>query len=115
MRKDMPVKGGVVNETAFDYNADMFPKRRPVWEQIVLGWVIGGSLLLSLALYARRDNVSKTRWMHWELMAHRQSVIAFFLTHKQFPTSLQEAAATVPLIDPFGHPYFYDPNTGWVN
>ena len=89
--------------------------QRPVWEWVLLVTVISVSLLLSAALYARRDSVAKNKMMRWELQAHRQSILAYFLTNKQFPKDLQSALTTAPLRDPFGSPYHYDAKTGWIH
>ena len=88
---------------------------RPFWEKCLLFLVLFASFSLSVALYAKKDTLQKSQILRWELMNHRQEVIAYLLDYRTLPKSLEAIGKWTPLTDPLGHPYAYNPETGWVS
>lgn len=95
--------------------------RRSGWEWFVIGGVVLLSMWLSLALYAKRDRVFKERLLIWELQTLRNYVAASMLENRKMPSDLKEVVSPWSIVhgplseqDPFGSPYHYNPQTGWV-
>lgn len=96
--------------------------RRAGWEYVVLIFVVASSMILALALYSKRDQVAKERLLIQELGMLRNYVIAYTLEHREIPKNPWSLpAGQAGLVpggwsnqDPFGHPYQYNPKTGWV-
>lgn len=95
--------------------------RRAGWEWFVIVGVVLLSMWLSLALYAKRDQVFKERLLIWELQTLRNYVTAAILENKKIPEDLKEVTGLGSMVyslwsknDPFGSPYHYNPQTGWV-
>ena len=84
-------------------------RTRPAWEYSVFVLVVGCTLWLSLALYAKRDQVYKEKLLMQELETLRSTTTAYILEHRKHPT---DAAST---IDPFGGAYAYDARTGRIS
>jgi len=84
------------------------------WQMALYAVLITVSMVLSVAIYAKRDTVQKMRLRHIELMTHRQNIELFLLTRKHLPQNLAEVS-TAPTTDPFGRPYSYDAKTGAVS
>ncbi|MDZ4224881.1 MAG: hypothetical protein U1D33_03130, partial [bacterium] len=94
--------------------------KRSFWEYVIVGLVVAGSLFLALGIYAKRDFLCKAEITRLELLTLRNYVTAYFLEHRQLPSSIEEAVgprSTVhgPWSDAFGNPYQYDPKKGWVS
>lgn len=82
--------------------------KRPVWKYVVVALAVASAMWMSLALYAKRDQVAKERLLILELETLRNRIIAHMLIFREIPESLES------LRDPFGNPYHYNPKTGWV-
>lgn len=87
--------------------------QRSGWEYFTIVCVVVSGILLSAALYAKRDQVFKERLRTLELMTHRNYVIAYTLEYRKHPPDLTGSGA--PKTDPFGDPYQYDEKSGWVS
>ena len=109
-------------------------KRRPSYEIVIVVAAVLLAVVVAAALTASRAELEKRSLMTRELSAMRGAIAAYRLIHKVNPESLGALAAArhraggeeMPFIDrlpgggegvaidPFGHPYAYDPNSGWV-
>lgn len=102
--------------------------------------VVGVLLLLcagfAVGLYKKRQDVEKGRQLISELASLRQAVSLFVTIHREGPPDLKTLASKSyqmdpverpkpflqnfkpapngEILDPFGHPYRYDPQTRWV-
>ena len=82
--------------------------KRPAWEYSVVGLVVGLAMWMAASLYAKRDQVFKERLLILELQTLRNLSAAYIFEHKK-------RHAPPLTIDPFGYPYQYHPNNGWVS
>lgn len=94
--------------------------KRSGWEYFTICCMVVCSLLMSLTLYAKRDQVFKERLMHWDLLALRNYTMAYMLEHRRYPSDLNVLkekwdVKIFPKQDPFGRVYQYDAKTGWVS
>lgn len=85
-------------------------QRKP-WELVVVALAVAGAMWMSLALYAKRDQVTKERLLILELETLRNQVIAHMLAERKIPPELILSGS---MVDPFGNPYHYDSDTGSV-
>lgn len=92
-----------------EIKVELKTKKRPAWESAVIFLTVAVSLWMTVALYAKRDRVFKERLLIYELMTFRNQVAADLLVHRKKPETM-----TLPM-DPCGHPYQYNPETGWVS
>lgn len=83
--------------------------KRKSWELVVVALAVAGAMGMSLALYAKRDQVAKEQLLILELETLRNRVMAHMLTTREIPESLEF------IRDPFGNLYNYNPETGWVS
>lgn len=109
-------------------------KKRPSYETVIVVVAVLLAVIMGAALTASRAELEKRSLMTRELSAMRGAIASYRMLKKANPTSLGELAAAshpvgegdMPFIDrlpggeadaatdPFGHPYAYDPQTGWV-
>lgn len=87
-------------------------QRRPVWEIWLVGVLVSLSLVLSVALYSKRDQVFKERLMIMELATLRNHLATYMLTHKKRPHFFYLPWTSFK--DPFGNPYRYNSKKGRV-
>lgn len=83
--------------------------KRKSWEIVVVALLVAGAMWMSLALYSKRDQVDKERLLILELETLRNRVMAHMLTTREIPENMEF------FHDPFGNPYRYNPETGWVS
>lgn len=86
--------------------------KRPPWEKVLVTFLVLVSIGFAIAIYSRRDQVYKGHLLISELATLRNYLMAYYMEHKKFPTTLAELHQVEK--DPFGHLYFYDPKQGWV-
>ena len=89
---------------------ELKPKRRATWEVVVVVLLVSCSMLLSMALYSKRDQVAKERLLILELQTLRNRVMTYMLENKKRPSGVTDNP-----VDPFGNPYHYNPKTGRVS
>jgi len=77
--------------------------------------IVIATLWLSLALYAKRDQVYKEKILMQELTAMRSAVTTYILQHRTVPQNLWPIVQN-PWFqqDPFGNVYYYDAETGHI-
>lgn len=109
MREDKALFGKYLGQQRL-----MRSRRRPTIEKVILFTVVSFAMAISLALYVKRDTIWKANTMRYELIAHRNNVISFLLKTKKLPPNLAAVSLHLPEKDPFGAPYGYDPESGWV-
>ena len=113
----------------------MAERKRTVYEYIVIAAIVVISVSLAAALYAGRAKVRKGHLLVQELSMLRNGIQIYQLVNRKNPSSLAELVegtyeseseprryvGPLPtdsagrLIDPFGNPYAYDPQTAWVS
>ncbi len=113
----------------------MRERKRAPYEYAVIVIVVVLTVVLSVGLYARRERVRRGQLLVQELSTLRAGVQLYRLLNDRMPQSLQQLAAeSYPFeghprpylqrlprdadgrfVDPFGNPYRYDPQRGWVH
>ena len=111
----------------------MMKKKRPAYEIFIVAVCVVLSVLISGALYAGRLKIQKGQLLQTELGSFRRAIMAYRLEHRANPPSLDalteradggEGAPYIGVlpgfkegraIDPFGNPYVYEPESGWVS
>ncbi|HPQ80598.1 MAG TPA: hypothetical protein PLZ86_02625 [bacterium] len=111
-------------------------KKRSVYDIVVVTIVVVLALVMSAKLYAGRSQIQKSGMLVVELGSFRNAIRAYRLVNKANPSSLEELTKTgietevelrpflekLPAldedgrpVDPFGSPYSYDSERGWVS
>lgn len=111
------------------------PERtRAPYEYAIIAIVVILTVALSVALYAKRERVRRGQLLVQELSTLRAGVQLYRILNDRIPPSLQQLAeesypfegaprpylqrlprdADGRFVDPFGNPYRYDPQRGWV-
>jgi len=89
-------------------------KTRPVWEYFVVSAIVIATVWLSLALYAKRDQVYKEKILMQELIMLRNEITAYVLEHRMLPKSPLSIVPSPWSHDPFGNAYHYNEETGYI-
>ena len=111
-------------------------KKRPVWEIIVLAVILVLTITLVGSTYSSQQKFEKQKNLHHQLQLLRTAVLLYKSVNKTNPieiAQITEGTFTLPeetltrhyvehapklsngkLTDPFGNPYAYDPETGWI-
>ncbi|MFA5811765.1 MAG: hypothetical protein WC956_05485 [bacterium] len=113
----------------------MGKRNRTGFEILVVVVVVALTLVMGASLYAGRAKVEKTSLLLSELGMLRSSLMTYRLVNHRNAQDLFQLAnekyeadgAEKPyierlpmndkgaVVDPFGNPYAYDPNSGWVS
>lgn len=108
--------------------------KRPIYEVTVVLIVVILTVVLGLGLYAGRARMQKCKLLMNELSMLRSAVMTYKMINKRNPDSLGDLVATTykadsvekpyldtlpglvegRVVDPFGAPYAYDPESGWL-
>lgn len=111
-------------------------KPRPKYEWAVLGAAFVAAIVIAFGIYTKRDAAQKGKLLISELSNIRSAVTTYKMLNKVNPPSIDDLSklnysfepgeAAKPYlnkvktntkgeaIDPFGNPYKYDAQTGWV-
>jgi hypothetical protein len=111
-------------------------KGRAKYEWLVLLVIVVAVIAVAVGIYVSRNKTTKAEIMMSELEQMRASVMTYKTLNKTNPPNLAtlttttyefspgetprpylsgiDAGADGALLDPFGHPYEYDANKGWV-
>ncbi|MBI5299722.1 MAG: hypothetical protein HY877_05460 [Deltaproteobacteria bacterium] len=89
-------------------------KTRPAWEYFFVSAIVIATLWLSLALYAKRDQVYKEKILMQELATLRNEITAYVLEHRTLPKSPLSIVHSPWSPDSFGNEYHYNAETGHI-
>jgi hypothetical protein len=126
----------VLNREVTDM-VDLKNRQRSTLESFLLLIVFVAIFVFMLNTYTRDQRLQKEKSMIYELGLLRQGVVTFNLVDKRLPRNLIELASEVfnlpgdqlnhrfvdrvnvndqgKVIDPFGNPYAYNADKGWVS
>lgn len=114
----------------------MNASRRSLYEVIIVVIVVALTVVLTIGLYVERTKVHKGRMLTTELSSLRTSVTLYTVVNRKPPHSIaalldetyeaRDGSRRVfaeyahrdgsgSIIDPFGMPYAYDPESGWIS
>ncbi|OGQ50408.1 MAG: hypothetical protein A3I09_03135 [Deltaproteobacteria bacterium RIFCSPLOWO2_02_FULL_47_10] len=111
-------------------------KPRAKYELVVIAVLLVAAIVVAFGIYTKRDRLGKSTIMISELSSLRSAVQTYKTMNKANPPSLEaltklnysfepgqpaqpylnkaNVGKAGAVIDPFGNPYKYDANTGWV-
>lgn len=109
-------------------------ERRPVYETIIIAIVVILTLVLGTGLYSGRSKVMRSNMLIHELSAMRSAIGVYKLMNHKNPASMNDLVTSTyavdgtnkpfidslpqqkddSIIDPFGNPYHYDAQSGWI-
>ncbi|MBI4126105.1 MAG: hypothetical protein HY465_01290 [Deltaproteobacteria bacterium] len=87
--------------------------KRKAYEFFLVGVVLVLTMVLAVGLYRGQTKVTKGQLLMHELSMLRSSIALSKTTKKANPKNLQDVSEIV--VDPFGSPYHYDAERGWVS
>lgn len=110
-------------------------RKRSTYEVVIVVLVVGLSVALAFGLFSGRNKVNKGRLLMNELSMFRSAISLYNMTNHKYPQSLEELATSTyevdlqkrpyvefihrsesgNVIDPFGNPYIYEKNSGWIS
>lgn len=115
---------------------EVAPKKRK-WERSLLFFLIFVIVGVTGRIYVIQQDLHKQQQLRYELMILRSAVNTYKIVEKKTPTSLLNLFSetyTLPgsdnqqyyarqmtvenggqVLDPFGHPYKFEPETGWIS
>ena len=108
---------------------------RAKYETVIITIIVVLAIALSVGLYSGRAKIHNGKRLINELQGLRTGIELYMMLNKSIPPSLETLAKSTydagdgtqrpyienlptndkgQVIDPFGHPYDYDPKTGYV-
>jgi len=101
--------------------------KKRAYDSAIVTVLVVIAVAISVGLYSMRSKVIKGRDLIRELANFRSVVALYILTNKTRPATLEQLVSeSAPymsgiyrnkegvIIDPFGHEYAYEPETGWI-
>lgn len=86
--------------------------KRASYEIFLVTVVVLLSVMLAIGIYRGQTKVEKGRLLMHELSMMRAEISRYKMTNRENPPNLGIIHGVT--IDPFGAPYGYDTNSGWV-
>lgn len=102
--------------------------KKRAYDKALITVLVVIAVVMSIGLYSMRSKVMKGRELARELAYFRAGIVLYMLNNKARPASLEQLVRESKpylkgiyrndegvIIDPFGHEYSYDAETGWIS